>query len=167
VDAVIREATIADAAAIAGIHVRAWQAAYRGLIADEILDGQSVTERTATWQERLRAGDGAALPFTLVADRSGVVRGFCNAARLDQDADATIGALYLEPGHLRGGMGSALLGAALNRLHAGRLDDVVVWALEENRSGRAFYERFGFTLDGGREIFEGSPEIRMRACLAS
>jgi acyl dehydratase/GNAT superfamily N-acetyltransferase len=161
----IRDAGRADAAAIAGVHVRSWQAAYRGMIADEILDGLSIEARASRWRERLAPG-GASL-FTLVAESDGVVRGFCNAARLDPDADATIGALYLEPGHLRRGIGTALLGTALERLHARGLDDVVVWALEENRRGRAFYERFGFTPDGGREQFEGAPEIRMRASLAS
>src|ERR1700761_8473589 len=38
-ETIIRDATVADAAAIAGIHIRAWQAAYRGMLADEILDG--------------------------------------------------------------------------------------------------------------------------------
>jgi GNAT superfamily N-acetyltransferase len=165
VETTIRAATVADAVAIAGIHIRAWQAAYRGMLADEILDGQSLAERTSVWSERLRGG--AELPFTLVAESAGQVCGFCNVARLDEDADATIGALYLEPDHLRGGIGSALLGAALDRLHAGGRHDVVVWALEDNRRGRTFYERFGFRADGGRAMFQGAPEIRMRASLAS
>ena len=164
----IRDATVADASAIAGVHVRSWRSAYRGLIDDEILDGLSVARRGADWSERLRlTRSQGALPFTLVAETDGGVRGFCNVSPLDEDADATIGALYLEPGDLRAGLGTALLVAALARLRAAGCSDVVLWVLEGNRGARAFYERFGFVADGGRERFHGSPEIRMRTSLAS
>jgi len=59
------------------------------------------------------------------------------------------------------------LGACLARLRATGQVDVVVWALEQNHGARAFYARFGFAPDGGREIFQGASEIRMRASLAS
>ncbi len=168
VDATVRDATEADAAAIAGVHVRSWQSAYRGLIADEILGGLSIDQRRERWLGRLRdeAGVGP-IPFTLVAERDGAVVGFCSVRRLDDDADATIGALYLEPGRLRAGTGTALLVRSLRRLHRAGLDHVVLWVLAANHGARAFYERFGFTPDGSRETFAGAPEIRMRTSLAS
>jgi GNAT superfamily N-acetyltransferase len=107
------------------------------------------------------------IPFTLVVELGGEVRGFCHVARLDADAEATVGALYLEPGDLRAGVGSALLGAALGRLRDAGHADVVLWVLEENHAARAFYERFGFVADGARERFEDAPELRMRVSLAS
>jgi ribosomal protein S18 acetylase RimI-like enzyme len=164
----VRVATADDAAAIARIHVRSWQSAYRGMIGDEILDGLSVDRRESDWRERLCAGaPGETIPFTLVAEVDDAACGFCNVARLDADAEATIGALYLEPGHLRAGIGSALLRAALDRLHGAGYEDVVLWVLEANDAARAFYERFGFVADGARERFSGAPELRMRASLAS
>jgi hypothetical protein len=48
-DFVIREASIEDAAAIADLHVRSWQAAYRGIVPDVILDGLSVEARRNFW----------------------------------------------------------------------------------------------------------------------
>ena len=165
---VIRDATAADAAAIAGIHVRSWQSAYRGMIDDDVLDGLSVAGRTSAWTERLRSPRAqGAIPFTLVAERDEQLLGFCHAARLDDDAAATIGALYLEPGQLRIGLGSTLLRAALDRLRAADLDDVVLWVLAANHGARAFYGRFGFGDDGGRERFHGASKIRMRTSLAS
>ena len=50
---VVREADIEDAPAVAGIHVRAWLAAYRGLMPDEWLDGVTVKQRTQSWREIL------------------------------------------------------------------------------------------------------------------
>jgi hypothetical protein len=41
----VRAATPDDAAAVAGVHVRSWQAAYRGLIADAYLDGLNPDDR--------------------------------------------------------------------------------------------------------------------------
>jgi RimJ/RimL family protein N-acetyltransferase len=158
-ETLIRDATVADAAAIAGIHVRSWQSAYRGMIDDEVLDGLSVAKRASDWTERVRLSRSrGAIPFTVVAEGNDQLLGFCNVAHLDEDAAATIGALYLEPGHLR---------TALQRLRAAGLDDVVLWVLAANHGARAFYERFGFGDDGGRERFAGASEIRMRISLAS
>ncbi len=41
----IREAVPKDARAIAEIHVRSWQAAYRGQLTDDYLDGLTVDDR--------------------------------------------------------------------------------------------------------------------------
>jgi GNAT superfamily N-acetyltransferase len=167
-DAVIRDATVADAAAVAGIHVRAWQSAYRGMIDQAVLDGLSVAKRTSDWGTRLRlTRSHSVIPLTLVVERDEELLGFCNVARLDADAEATIGALYLEPGHLRTGLGSTLLRSALDQLYTAGVDDVVLWVLEANDAARAFYEQFGFRADGGRERFAGASEIRMRVSLAS
>jgi hypothetical protein len=49
----IRRAIATDAATIAGIHVRAWQWAYRGLIPDAFLDSLSVEARETSWRRQL------------------------------------------------------------------------------------------------------------------
>ncbi|MER6578988.1 hypothetical protein [Nonomuraea sp. NPDC001023] len=64
----IRKATPADAQAIAEIHVRSWQAAYRGLLPQDHLDGLDPAARRPGW-ERLLAATGARS-----ADRPGRVR---------------------------------------------------------------------------------------------
>ena len=48
----IRLATMADVEALAVLHVRAWQSAYRGLLPDDLLDGISLEE----WTKRRRRG---------------------------------------------------------------------------------------------------------------
>jgi GNAT superfamily N-acetyltransferase len=167
-DTVIRAATVADAAAIAGIHVRSWQSAYRGMIDATVLHRLSISGRASEWKARLAlTRSQGAIPFTLVGERDGDLLGFCNVARLDADAEATIGALYVEPGHLRAGLGSTLLWVALDGLHTASVDDVVLWVLQANDAARAFYARFGFRDDGGRERFAGASEIRMRVSLTS
>ena len=51
----LRDATAADAHALATVHVASWRAAYRGLMPDEVLAGLSVPEREQLWSDRLTA----------------------------------------------------------------------------------------------------------------
>ncbi len=149
---VVREADIEDAPAVAGIHVRAWLAAYRGLMPDEWLDDVTVEQRTQSWSEILA---GARDPgSTLVGEEAGVgVVGFCSVSLPCRDEDAgpgtaEISALYIEPSRWRAGVGRALLAEALARLRAAEWSEVTLWVLAGNSPARAFYERFGFAADG-------------------
>lgn len=45
----IRPASADDTAALGQVHVRAWQAAYGGVMPDGYLDGLDATERSAMW----------------------------------------------------------------------------------------------------------------------
>ena len=70
----VRPATVADAPAMGRVHVRAWQAAYRGHMPDDYLDGLRPEDREAHWEGALARDD---LPGTiLVAERAGEVIGF-------------------------------------------------------------------------------------------
>ncbi len=77
-----------------------WQAAYRDILPDELLDGLSTSEREARWRALLGAGEG--LWLTLVTEGDGDLAGFCSVATPSRDAGATqrtaeIGALYVDP----------------------------------------------------------------------
>ena len=63
----IRAARMQDAPEIAVVHVRSWQAAYRGLLPQAYLDGLDPAQRIGRWERSLSAAgwsDGG----TLVAD---------------------------------------------------------------------------------------------------
>lgn len=47
---VVRDATADDADALGVLHVRAWQAAYRGAMPDDYLDGLNAADRAELWQ---------------------------------------------------------------------------------------------------------------------
>lgn len=164
----MRRATPADAAAIAGVHVRAWQIAYQGIVPDEVLDGLSLAQRESTWQTLLeRNAEGA---FTLVAERDDHVVGFCSmlAPSRDEDAGARtceVAAIYVEPDLWRKGVGSALLVTALQEAGAAGWDDVTLWMFAANEDALAFYRRFAFAADGAETWHErsGQKEVRLRA----
>jgi len=46
----VRHAAVGDAPALGRVHVRAWQAAYRGQMPDDYLDGLRPEEREAGWE---------------------------------------------------------------------------------------------------------------------
>ncbi len=168
----VRLAQEGDAPSIADIHVRSWQAAYRGILSDELLDSLSVSEREGSWRVLLGESEGRWL--TLVAKLSGGdLAGFCSVATPGRDEDANaltaeVGALYIDPDHWRQGAGGALLNAALQELDRRRFRDVILWVLPENRAALAFYARFDFEVEDGIEKLEersGRPVIRLRASL--
>ena len=168
----IRRAKDADVPAIADIHVRSWQAAYRGILPDELLDGLSTEERERSWRELLTAdADGW---LTLVAERpDGTLTGFCSVATPSHDADASestaeVGALYVNPDHWREGAGSALMESALAELARLGWREIILWVLPENRPALAFYDRFGFAVEEGVEKLEersGRTVVQLRTSL--
>lgn len=52
----VRKASSEDVPGIAGIHVRSWRVAYRGILSDELLDSLSVPEREESWRALLASG---------------------------------------------------------------------------------------------------------------
>ncbi len=153
----MRHAEKADVPAIAGVHVRAWRAAYRGLVHDAVLDSLSVAEREQMWNGLVPGRDDAHV--TIVAEIEGEVVGFCSVAAPSRDADAPEGtaeipAIYVEPDRRRGGIGAALLDAALVALEAAGWRRVTLWVVATNANARAFYARFGFVPDGASQAVE-------------
>ena len=155
----VRPAAPADARGIAETQARAWDAAYRGLLPDAMIDAVTPDVREARWRDILATRDSS----TWVAEEDGRVVGFCSVFAVARDADAApgtaeIAALYVDPAAWRRGVGSALLRAGLAALGPVR---VTLWVLERNVAARAFYARHGFSPDGtGRET-AGAPHVRL------
>lgn len=167
----IRRANGEDAPAIAAIHVRSWQAAYRGILPDSLLDNLSVSGREQSWRALLSGGNSW---LTLVAEGpDDTLTGFCSVATPSRDegvgeATVEIGAFYVDPDHWRRGIGAAMLSTALAELSEKGWRDAILWVLPENRRAIAFYERFGFVVEPGvekREERSGHRVIRLRALL--
>lgn len=142
-----------DAAGIAHISVLGWQAAYRGLMPDEFLDGLDPDQRRHNWERT--AGEAGKL--VLVArDREDTLAGFV-AVRASPDADAgpstaDVGALYVHPARWRQGVGKALLQGAVEASRERGFADVTLWVLEGNMRARCFYEALGFRPDGATKV---------------
>jgi len=145
----IRAATVRDADAIAALHMRTWQAAYRELMPAEFLAQLDVPARAERWRRNL-AGDGETF---VIEDTTGQIAGFCSLlAASDEDVDrattGAIAALYIDQPHWRSGLGKALMRVATERARARGFRQLLLWVLEGNQSARRFYEQHGFVTDG-------------------
>jgi ribosomal protein S18 acetylase RimI-like enzyme len=161
----VRPATVADAAAMGRVHVRARQAAYRGQMPDDYLDGLRASERAAGWQRTLHRE--RPLGAVLVAARDGEVVGFANVGPAgDPDGAGELYAINVDPAHWGTGAGRALLRAAQDELARLGFTESVLWVLPANARARRFYERAGGAGDGTERTFEVLgvvvPEVRYR-----
>ena len=144
----VRLALADDAAEIARIHVRAWQAAYRSIFPAEYLDTLSIPRRQALWAQTIARG----MPRVMLAQRDDVTLGWIAwGASRDYDkgrTDAEIEAVYIDPPHWRKGAGRMLIDEAINAAASEGYREMTLWALEENVRGLRFYKALGFVLDG-------------------
>jgi GNAT superfamily N-acetyltransferase len=102
-------------------------------------------------------------------DEDGDLLGFtaCGASRDPGSGPRTgeIMTLFVAAGRWRGGVGGALMAAALDDLTARRCEEATVWSFAANERANAFYEGHGFTRDGAErteEAWAQLPEVRYR-----
>jgi GNAT superfamily N-acetyltransferase len=102
----VRPATVADAPAMGQLVVRAWQAAYRGQMPDDYLNGLRAEERAVYWDGVLRREDRRGV--ILVAEREGEVVGFAAAGPSpDPQGAGELYAINVDPEHWGDGAGRA------------------------------------------------------------
>ena len=144
-----RQATSADAEAIASLHTVNWREAYRGILPDAYLDGPIVGERLDLWRSRF-ASPGADRHFVLLAESEGDLVGFV-CVLLDEEPQwgACLDNLHVLPGWRSRGIGRELFGRAARWSMSTEPGwGLHLWVLEANLGARRFYE----ALDG--EIVE-------------
>jgi GNAT superfamily N-acetyltransferase len=148
------------------VHVRAWQAAYVGLMPQEYLDGLDVQGRARSWREWLaRPGSRLLLVGTVDDEVAGFVT--YGAARDPGSGDAgELYALNVHPDRWSAGVGSALLTAAQDGLAVLGFARAVLWVVPGNLRARRFYERHGWVAEDLQRTAEIQgvtvPETRYR-----
>ena len=161
----LRDATLADAHAIANVLVQSWRAAYRDLLPDEVLASLSVPDREKLWSDFLTARP----PHTraVVATMAGAIVGFAATGPplVPTDrADPTVGdlyALYLAPDVWRRGIGTQLHAAALDQLRSSGFTHAGLWILDTNERALRFYYRHGWTDTGRSQLDQGPGDIEL------
>lgn len=143
----LRPAQPEDALAVARVHVRSWQAAYRTLLPDDYLDQLRPEDRAPHYDFTTR---DPKKPHTIVAADNGIIHGFATAAP-SRDADlpshGELYALYVDPDHWDQGIGAALITAARNHLTQAGFQHALLWVLAGNLRAERFYRRDGWTTD--------------------
>lgn len=169
----VREATVDDAPGIAEVHVRAWQAAYRGgLVPDDYLDGLSIDDRTTLWADTLSRPPRPRAGRLIAVDDAGVVLGFTafgpdrDRADGDDRADGELFVLNVHPEAWGRGVGSALLRHACGGLVSAGFEEAVLWVVPGNGRARRFYESHGWSCEDETRVLDvfgvDVPEVRYR-----
>lgn len=163
-----------DADALGAVHVRAWQAAYRGLMADDYLDNLRAEDRAQMWVEGLSQPPRDRRARFVAEDDAGSVVGFVLAGPEGGEAEAQVGEIYalnVDPDAWGTGAGRALLEAGTAHLRDVGFDEAVLWVHPGNDRARRFYERAGWDLVGEERVVEvqgiDAPEIRYRRSLVA
>ena len=138
-----RFATDADAWPIAKLHAHSWRKHYRGMLRDEYLDGDVVSERFAVWTQRLKAP--AQNQSVVVAQADEALLGFiCVYAQHDATWGTLIDNLHVHSDAIGTGIGTALLRYAAAALGPpGGQGPAYLWVMQGNDRARRFYEHRG------------------------
>ena len=164
----VRRARPEDAAAIAEVHVRTWQAAYEHVFGAERLAELDAGTRLHGWRRALEERHDE---LVFLAEEEGRVVAFASAGPSRAGgADGELYAIYALPEAWGSGAGPALMRAALCALGGEGFREAVLWVLEDNPRARRFYEREGWALDGtrreGEHLGVATAEVRYRIALA-
>ena len=136
--------------AVARVHVRSWQAAYRGLMPAEYLDALRPEDRAARYDFTHLDPEK---PKTLVAELGGEICGFATFAPAQDEMSrgcAELFALYVDPERWGQRVGLALIEDARARLVEAGFRKAVLWVLEGNQRAERFYLLDGWAYDGMR-----------------
>lgn len=145
---IVRPARPGEELELARVHVRSWQAGYRGLLPDSYLEELQPEDRAAHYSFGDTASEG---PYTIVAAADAEIRGFATIGSAVGDRDTgELFALYVDPDWWGRGVGQALIGEARRLLADQGFDKAILWLLTGNSRGERFYRADGWSPDGTR-----------------
>ena len=146
----LRPAEPNDALAVARVHVRSWQVAYRTLIPDDFLARLRPEDRAARYDF---ATSDDRKPRTILAVAGRDILGFATTSPsrdTDMPDHGELCALYVDPPHWGRGIGVALISAARARFTALGFRNALLWVLAGNIRAERFYRTDLWTPDGAR-----------------
>lgn len=139
----IRDATLADAPALAALFVEVWRDEYASHL-PEAVGSRSLAESETNWRRTLdRAKSESHDPTVLVAGEGplGLVVAVLEAAEWPGAAEVTL--VQVARSSRRCGLGEALMREAADRLRREGAEALIVRVLEVNEAARRFYEALG------------------------
>jgi ribosomal protein S18 acetylase RimI-like enzyme len=143
----IREATAADIANIAQVHVNSWRETYPGIVSAEFLQNLTAEKMVERWEKALRETQS---PWkTFVVEEGGTIKGFVKVGKSRKPEfvyNGEIYALYLLKEVQGRGLGRALFQKAIGNFMQEGISSMYLWVLKDNPTIE-FYRHMG-----GKEI---------------
>jgi ribosomal protein S18 acetylase RimI-like enzyme len=150
-----------DAAAIAQVQVDTWRTTYTGLMPDAVLARLSYERSAQNWRSTLESPNTRTRLFVVTDEGDGVF-GF---AATGPERTGSLGfsgeiyALYVLPAHQGQGAGRALVRASAEYLVSQDTQDMLIWVLRDNASGRGFYQAIGGQAVAERDVDIGGASL--------
>jgi GNAT superfamily N-acetyltransferase len=148
----VRLAEPADADVLGAVSGRAFEATYRGIVPDPVLD-EWIESGAASWRAALEGLQLDSPSRAWVAERDASVIGYATTSpgRANwlppPDGAGELTNLYLDPVVIGTGIGRLLYEHAVDDLLDRGFDPLVVWAFRDNHRARRFYEARGLAID--------------------
>ena len=135
-----------DARGISVVHVDTWRVAYRDIVPGDYLYGLTYDTSERLWQDVITMGAGRVF---VAEDEDGIVFGFASGSPRERfsrglrEYEGELKTVYVLPSHQGTGAGRQLVGAVARHLAEIGVPSMLLWAFEENRPTRRFYESLG------------------------
>ena len=144
-DVSVRPAVPGDEDAVTRVQVSAWRDTHATVLGDDVVEALDTTAMRERWAAAIAAPPGPGFAV-LVALAGPEVVGFAAVA------PGQLIALEVSPGHQRGGHGSRLLSAAVDRLRTDGATEVVTWVLDDDSARERFLGSAGLGPDGRERV---------------
>lgn len=155
----IRKATKKDASRLAEILIFAKRTAYRSIFQDDLV---SFNEMQVLDLALYYRDSPEALDDVFVYD-DGIVRGMMSWDRRQSNSGLwQLSELYIDPFFQHQGIGAALMLNFLSNAKCSGMNAGFLWVLEQNKSARNFYHKFGFRPNGERELQPGTDQYLLK-----
>ena len=143
------------------IYSQSYQAAFRGIIPDSILDDVfSFEKRRDGFRKELSEG----LLSNVIMHRENEPVGFLTYGQSkDEDLSSStieLLRLYILPSCWKQNIGSELMRWGIKELRQKGYSQISLWVIEENKRAIKLYERMGFVQDGTTRIINVGKEIK-------
>ena len=145
-DTVVRPVRDVDAEALGRVHATAWHETYDHLISAAAFEKLSPRRMAELWNHYAERGEEYQ-QFAALVD--GEIVGFVGSGPArDEDAprDRELYFIYLLDAYHGTGIGQKLFDAAVGS------DPSYLWVASDNPRAHRFYQRNGYTLDGGEQV---------------
>ena len=152
----IREATVNDSARIAEIDVISSRYAYKGIVPDECLFNDLSDENRIPVHKKWIAEKRFGI-YVYEDAGTGIIQGMMGIGMSEDDDKQgafELHYIYVDPDYVRMGIGSEMLQFFEQKGKDKGCLEFVVWVLEENGTGRTFYEKHNYYSDGKEKIFK-------------
>ena len=141
----VRQATAADAPALAALFIEAWRDEHDGLLPEAVLAARSAAVSETNWRRTLtRVGPASDRSTVLIVGErplEGLVVGVLRAPEWPGAAEVAL--VQVARAARRRGVGAALIRALAARLRSEGAGSLIVRVLEANEGARRFYEALG------------------------